>query len=230
MDHTRRGAHLVQVTRLRFVNAFVVLEDDGATVIHTTLPRGADTILTPAEAIGAPVRRLAVTHAHGDHVGSLDALAERLDGVEIAFPAREARLMAGDRSLDPGEPQWPRPRRAYGEDELPTGEDAADPGRSHRRPPRLARGGRRGGPHTGAGRLPRHPRPDAPVRGRLRDVVRAGHLGQAHAALAHAGDRDLAPPDGARECAPAAALEPARLAPGHGRVVECPAAVMDQAL
>jgi glyoxylase-like metal-dependent hydrolase (beta-lactamase superfamily II) len=75
----------------------------------------ADRLRRAADGLGAPLRRIAVTHGHADHVGSLDALREALgDGVEVLAPARDARIMAGDKSLDPGEPDrklkgsWPR--------------------------------------------------------------------------------------------------------------------------
>ena len=55
-----------------------------------------------------PVARLLLTHAHGDHIGSLDALAGELNQPQVAIGRREARLLpkkpAQDRSLDPGEP------------------------------------------------------------------------------------------------------------------------------
>jgi glyoxylase-like metal-dependent hydrolase (beta-lactamase superfamily II) len=46
-----------------------------------------------------------LTHAHIDHVGSLDALHQLLPDVEVAISARDARFLTGDRSLDPDEPQ-----------------------------------------------------------------------------------------------------------------------------
>ncbi|MCB0036632.1 MAG: MBL fold metallo-hydrolase, partial [Anaerolineales bacterium] len=48
------------------------------------------------------------THAHGDHVASLDALYKQLpnaDSIEIAFGGRTAAFLAGDKSLKPDEPQ-----------------------------------------------------------------------------------------------------------------------------
>ena len=47
MAFTRHGSDLVQVTRLRFVNAYLVLEDDGATVVDTTLRGGPRPSSTP---------------------------------------------------------------------------------------------------------------------------------------------------------------------------------------
>lgn len=100
---------VVQLTRLRFVNAFLVREDDGFTLVDTTLPRGAGSLLAAAEEAGAPIRRIALTHGHGDHVGSLDELHHRLGGeVEISMPETDARIHAGEKVVEgklPG--SWP---------------------------------------------------------------------------------------------------------------------------
>ena len=66
-------------------------------------------LLAAARELGAPIARVVVTHAHDDHNGSLDALAAELPGAEVVFSAREARLMAGDRTMDSDErPKPPR--------------------------------------------------------------------------------------------------------------------------
>src|SRR5207249_732069 len=52
---------------------------------------------------GAPIRRILLTHAHVDHVGSLDALVSQSPRVEFAIGQRESRLLRKDFSLDPGE-------------------------------------------------------------------------------------------------------------------------------
>src|ERR671934_950630 len=96
--------NITRVTRLGFVNAFLVREDDGLTLVDTMLPRSSKPILGAAERLGAPIVRIALTHAHGDHVGSLDELAAALPGVEVLISTRDARLLAKDMSLDPGEP------------------------------------------------------------------------------------------------------------------------------
>jgi glyoxylase-like metal-dependent hydrolase (beta-lactamase superfamily II) len=101
--------NLIQLTKLRFVNAYLVREDDGFTLVDTTLPRGANAIYAAAAEAGAPIRRIALTHGHGDHVGSLDALRGRLDGeVEVSMPEADARIHAGEDVVDgklPG--SWP---------------------------------------------------------------------------------------------------------------------------
>src|SRR5690242_11069309 len=93
--------NLIQLTRLRFVNAFLVREDDGFTLVDTTVARSGDALIEAAEEAGAPIRRIAVTHGHGDHVGSLDELRGRLDGhVQVAMPEVDARIHAGENVVD----------------------------------------------------------------------------------------------------------------------------------
>jgi glyoxylase-like metal-dependent hydrolase (beta-lactamase superfamily II) len=102
--------NLIQLTRLRFVNAFLVREDDGFTLVDTTLPRGADALIAAAERAGGPIRRIALTHGHGDHVGSLDALRGRLgSSVQVLMPELDARILAGEKVVEgklPG--SWPK--------------------------------------------------------------------------------------------------------------------------
>jgi glyoxylase-like metal-dependent hydrolase (beta-lactamase superfamily II) len=109
MKITQLSPHAFQLTRLALFNCYLVRETDGFTLIDTDLPGSAKDILDAARQCGAPIARILLTHAHGDHIGSLDALIQQLGPVDVAISHRDARLLpkppAQDRSLDPGEPQ-----------------------------------------------------------------------------------------------------------------------------
>jgi glyoxylase-like metal-dependent hydrolase (beta-lactamase superfamily II) len=99
-----------QLTRFWFFNMYLVRESNSLTLIDTGLPGGAAGIVRAARSMGMePISRILLTHAHGDHIGSLDALVKALGQVEVAIGRREARLLpkkpAQDRTLEPGEPQ-----------------------------------------------------------------------------------------------------------------------------
>lgn len=109
MKTTTVTANGYQLTRLSFVNCYLVREADGLSLIDTGLPGSADDILAAAQQIGAPIRRIVLTHAHVDHVGSVDALVEKLGSanVELVSNARSVPLLQkpSDTSLQPDEPQ-----------------------------------------------------------------------------------------------------------------------------
>lgn len=104
MKSTNHGQHLVKLTRLGAVNVFLVREDDGLTLVDTGMSGSAKGILEGAAAVGAPIARIVLTHGHDDHAGSLDALHAKLPDVPVLVSAREARLMDGDQTMEPGEP------------------------------------------------------------------------------------------------------------------------------
>jgi glyoxylase-like metal-dependent hydrolase (beta-lactamase superfamily II) len=215
---------LIRLRRFGIVNAFLVTEDDGLTLIDTTVPRSAKAILAAAERAGAPIVRIVLTHAHGDHIGSLDALADALPDAAVIISAREARLLGKDKSLDPGEPQvklrgsWPGARTRptltvrHG-DRIGSLEVIAAPGHT---PGHVALLDTRDrtllcgdaystlwGVETTARPNPRFPLPGLATWHRPTALESALRL---------------------------LALEPARLAPGHGQVVEAPAAAMKAAI
>jgi glyoxylase-like metal-dependent hydrolase (beta-lactamase superfamily II) len=110
MSTTQVNQNLIQVNRWRFVNAFLVREDDGFTLVDTTVGGGADELIEAARNAGGEIRRIALTHGHGDHVGSLDALKQRLgDSVQVLMPELDARVHAGEKVVDGKPPgSWPK--------------------------------------------------------------------------------------------------------------------------
>jgi glyoxylase-like metal-dependent hydrolase (beta-lactamase superfamily II) len=216
--------NVTRIARFGFVNAYLVPEDDGLTLVDTLVPRSAKVILRASERLGAPIVRIALTHAHGDHIGSLDELAAALPGVEVLISARDARLLHKDMSLDPGEPQR-KLRGSY-------------PGARTRPTRTLAAGDTVGSLEVVAapGHTPGHiaffDRRDGTLL-----------CGDAYTTMGGVATTDkirlpfplasMATWDPATEVASARALralEPAALAPGHGKIVEAPAAGMDAAL
>ena len=107
MKVTASSDNLFQLNRLGFVNCYLVREDDGFTLIDTTIGGQAQPIIQEANKLGLPIVRIVLTHAHIDHVGSLDALHEALPNAQVAISERDARFLSGDKSLDPTEPQVP---------------------------------------------------------------------------------------------------------------------------
>lgn len=89
------------------VNCYLIEEDEGLTLIDAGLPFSANGIRQAANKIRKPIQRIVLTHAHGDHIGALDTLKKELPDVPVYISKRDARLLSGDRSLDPGEPETP---------------------------------------------------------------------------------------------------------------------------
>ena len=97
---------VTRISRFGFVNCYLVRESDGLTLIDTGLSGSADDMIAAARTFGAPIRRILLTHAHMDDVGSVDELAVKLGTVELASSARSLPLLQQppNKSLEPGEP------------------------------------------------------------------------------------------------------------------------------
>ena len=220
-DHPARRLNVVN--RFGFVNAYLVEEEDGLTLVDTNLPRSRDRILAAASALGRPIRRIALTHAHQDHIGSLDALAAALPGVEVLISTRDARLLAKDKSLDPDEPQA-KLRGSY------SGADT--------RPTRTLEAGDVVGSlevHASPGHTPGHisffdPRDRTLYAGDAFSTFGGVATGAKSARFPLPAFATWHRPTALASARSLRALDPATLATGHGKVVTDPGAEMDRAI
>jgi glyoxylase-like metal-dependent hydrolase (beta-lactamase superfamily II) len=89
------------------VNCYLVEEDQELTLIDAALPYSTKAILRAAKRIGKPITRIVLTHAHGDHIGALDALKQALPAAKVFISKRDAKLLEGNRALEADEPQTP---------------------------------------------------------------------------------------------------------------------------
>jgi glyoxylase-like metal-dependent hydrolase (beta-lactamase superfamily II) len=99
----QESRNLFRLTRFGMVNCFLVREEDGLTLIDTGLVGSTIGILRAAKTLNSPICRIVLTHAHVDHVGSVDALLRELPTSEFFVGQRESRLLNGDFTLDSGE-------------------------------------------------------------------------------------------------------------------------------
>ncbi len=215
---------LTRVNLWGFVNAYLVREDDGLTLVDTMLPQGAKRILAAAAELDAPITRIALTHAHGDHIGSLDAVKAAFPDAEVVIGTREARLLEKDKTLEQDEPQTKVKGDYRGAKTTPTRTLAA-------------------GDHVGSLLVVASPGHTPGHVAYLDERDRTLFCGDAYSSLGGVSTSARLNPrfplilmgtwnrplvlDSARSLR---ALEPASLAPGHGKIVSAPLAAMDAAI
>lgn len=96
--------NFLRLRRYGIINLYLVEESDGVTVLDTGV-RAAKLVKRDVEANKVDVKRILLTHAHDDHVGSVDALVALYPDAELIISERDARLMRGDLTRDEDEPQ-----------------------------------------------------------------------------------------------------------------------------
>lgn len=93
------GGSGYQLTRLGIMNCYLVDEGASFTLIDTNLPNSADAIIKAAADIGKPIGKILITHAHADHVGSVDGLVKQSPNIELYASVKSAAYMHGDFAL-----------------------------------------------------------------------------------------------------------------------------------
>jgi glyoxylase-like metal-dependent hydrolase (beta-lactamase superfamily II) len=216
---------LTRITRLGIVNAFLVEEEDGLTLVDTALPGSQKSILAAAGTLGRPIVRIVLTHAHQDHIGSLDALAGRLGGVEVAISGRDAKLLAKDMTPEPGEPADAKLRGGYSG--------------ARTRPTRLLSTGDRVGSLEVVAAPGHTPGQIALLDTRDRTLIAGDAFSTLGGVATTARPNPRFPlpalatwhrPTALATARALRALDPARLAVGHGKTVEAPGPAMDRAI
>ncbi len=89
------------------VNCYMIEESNSLTLIDAAIPGSEKAIHAFVEQIGKPLTHIVLTHVHSDHIGALDALVKLYPDALVCVSSRDSRLMSGDVSLDPDEPQTP---------------------------------------------------------------------------------------------------------------------------
>lgn len=89
------------------VNCFLIEEENELTLIDTALSFSAQKILEVSNQIGKKITNIVLTHAHGDHVGSLDQLKNLLPDATVSISKRDSKLLKGDISLEADEVGFP---------------------------------------------------------------------------------------------------------------------------
>src|SRR5215813_5752103 len=133
MRTTPINDNLIQLTRSGFVNAYLVREDDGFTLIDTTLKGGAGELIAAARLAGGDIKRIVLTHGHGDHVGSLETVASpgHTPGHVSFLDTRDRTLIAGDAFstlgglATPDKPKWRFPLVWYATCDRPQAGESA---------------------------------------------------------------------------------------------------------
>ncbi|THF88265.1 MBL fold metallo-hydrolase [Deinococcus sp. KSM4-11] len=84
----------IRLTQFGLVNTYLVPEADGFTLIDAGLPGLERRVLNTVRSTGRPLKRIALTHAHDDHIGAVDALLAAQPDLELLVGAGDVPLLA----------------------------------------------------------------------------------------------------------------------------------------
>jgi glyoxylase-like metal-dependent hydrolase (beta-lactamase superfamily II) len=99
------------VEGLRVGRVYVIESNDGLTLIDTSLPGSLPQIEKELQKIGhqlGETKRILITHAHGDHVGSLAALKDATGAQVYAHQRYESAVIRGEKP-----PLYPAPSQLH---------------------------------------------------------------------------------------------------------------------
>lgn len=91
---------LTIMPRLFPVNCYLYEEENEITLIDAGMLASFKGIVKLIEEINKPLTNIILTHAHGDHVGSLDQLKQRYPKAIVSISERDSKLLKGDLTLD----------------------------------------------------------------------------------------------------------------------------------
>lgn len=227
MKSRRLGPNLIQLTQwpvLFPINCYLVVDEDGVTLVDSSISSPAADVAVLLKELGKKLRRVALTHAHGDHAGGVAGVRGLFPNVEVSIAERDARFLAGDKTILPSEPQTPV-KGSFAKIDW--------------KPDRLLEPGDRVGSLevvASPGHTPGHV---AFLDVRDRALI-AGDAFQTRGGIAVSGDyRLLFPfvamatwnkPAALTSAVALSALEPSLLAVGHGEAIRSPGAAMDRAI
>lgn len=96
-DQLLPNVHRIRI-RMSYVSAYLIVSDDGVTLVDSGLPGTSNTILealSKAARTPADLKHILITHHHSDHTGSLASLVETT-GARAYVHSLDAPITRGD--------------------------------------------------------------------------------------------------------------------------------------
>lgn len=87
------------------VNAWLWEDEDGLTLVDAAQPWNANDIIKAVHAIGQPLRRVVITHAHPDHAGAARDLA-LMTGADVFVHELDAPFLSGHKCMSGEKGFW----------------------------------------------------------------------------------------------------------------------------